>query len=65
MALDKYPFHEYTGDIPVALYREPEDGLVLDIIANPAKDLPTRIVINGYEYLPTNELAKEYKELTA
>ena len=65
MALDKYPFHEYTGDIPVALYREPEDGLVLDIIANPAKELPKRIVFNGYEYLPTNALAKEYKELTS
>ena len=65
MALDKYPFHEYTGDIPVALYREPEDGLVLDIIANPAKSLPKRIVINGHEYLPTGELAKEYLELTA
>lgn len=62
MALDTYPFHEYVGDRPVAPYREPEDGLVLDIIANPAKDLPARIVINGYEYVPTNQLAKEYKD---
>jgi hypothetical protein len=60
MALDVYPFHTYTGDKPVALYREPDDGLVLDIIANPAKELPKIIVINGYEYLPTNTLSKEF-----
>jgi hypothetical protein len=62
--MNSYPFHEYAGKRPVALYREPEDGLVLDIIANPSKDLPKRIVINGYEYLPTNQLAEEYSKLS-